>query len=266
VYHGQQKGASRMTDESGNPARKRNPVEMDDDGHAGADVDEGGIFLVLPRGDSILQGTRRPGAELSLRTLTTALGRMMDVLPAELVLCSPGGAILHANHPARKRLGTGEARKSLEEEIRFLCVGLHLQIAEEAGRRGPELVPQAERRVTVDGSEMNLRAVDLGVPRLGRSPATLILLDSREPLSDQDLERAGLTRAEIRIARLVMHGRTNREIALHLSVSVHTVRHHVQHIHDKMGVRSRARLMETLRMHRDRTVPPEPEGAAVQER
>jgi DNA-binding CsgD family transcriptional regulator len=240
-------------------------VEIDHDGYAGADAAEGGIFLVVPRGDSILHGTRRPGAELSLRTLTTALGRMMDVLPAELVLCSPGGAILHANNPAWKRLGAGETRKNFEEEIRFLCVGLHLQITEEPGGEGLELVAQAERRVMLDGSDVHLRAVDLGVPRQGRSPTTLILLDSREPLSDQDLERAGLTRAEIRIARLVMHGRTNREIALHLCVSVHTVRHHVQHIHDKVGVRSRARLMETLRMHRDRTVPPAQDGAAAQE-
>lgn len=197
-------------------------------------------------------------AELSLRTLTTALARMMDVLPAELVLCSPGGAILHANHSARKRLDAGEARKSMEEEIRFLCVGLHLQIAEEAGREAAGLVPQAERRVTLEGSEVYLRAVDLGVPRHGRSPATLILLDSRGALSDRDLEQVGLTRAEIRIARLVMRGRSNREIALASNVSVHTVRHHVQHILDKVGVRSRTQLMETLHLHADRIVAPGP--------
>ncbi len=98
------------------------------------------------------------------------------------------------------------SRKSIGEEIRFLCVGLHLQIEEEAGREETGLVPQAERRVTLDGSEVHLRAVDLGVPRHGRSPATLVLLDSKDPLSDRDLEQQGLTPAEIRIARLVMRG------------------------------------------------------------
>jgi DNA-binding CsgD family transcriptional regulator len=72
------------------------------------------------------------------------------------------------------------------------------------------------------------------------------------------LVQAGLTRAEIRIARLVMRGRTNREIAVALSISIHTVRHHVQHIHDKVGVRSRTQLMDTLRMHKDRTAAPGP--------
>jgi DNA-binding CsgD family transcriptional regulator len=114
------------------------------------------------------------------------------------------------------------------------------------------LVPPGERRVTLDGSEVHLRAVDLGVPRHGGGPAILVLIDSRDPLLDRDLEEAGLTRVEIRIARLVMRGRTNREIAAALSVSIHTVRHHVQHIHDKVGVRSRTQLMDTLRLHRDR--------------
>jgi DNA-binding CsgD family transcriptional regulator len=230
---------------------------MDHEEGAGEDRN----VLASPAADGIVRGF---GAELSLHTLTTALARVMDVLPAELVLCSPGGAILHANQHARKRLDTGENRKSIREEIRFLCVGLHLQIEEGAGREATEFVPQAERHVTLDGSEVHLRAVDLGVPRHGRSPTTLILLDSQDPLSDLDLEQQGLTPAEIRIARLVMRGRTNREIALSLSVSVHTVRHHVQHIHDKVGVSSRTQLLGTLRLHKDRILArrPSPEVAA----
>src|SRR3954464_5070325 len=93
----------------------------------GAGAARGEILLALPEGDPFVQGPGPPGAGLSLRTLTTALARMMGVLPAELVLCSPGGAVLHANHPARQRLDAGDGRKRIEEEIRFLCVGLHLQ-------------------------------------------------------------------------------------------------------------------------------------------
>lgn len=188
-----------------------------------------------------------PGPEAGLHALTTALTRMMDAVAAELVLCTPAGSILHANRPARTRLEADEAREGLGEEIRYLCVALHLQMAEEAEREGAEAVAQAERRVRLDGSEMRLRAVDLGVLRNGRCPAVLVLLDVQEPFSDRELGRLGLTRAEIRIARLVVQGRSNREIAHALSISVHTVRHHVQHIHDKVGVRSRTQLMETLR-------------------
>lgn len=228
-------------------------LEMDHEKDAGRDAGDGRAFPASPSADRI--GPERPEPVLGLRTLTTALARVMDALPVEMVLCSPAGSILHANDPARERLDAGESRTSIREEIRFLCVGLHLQMAEEeAGGEDAGLVPQAERRVTLDGSEVHLRAVDLGVPRHGGGPTTLVLIDSRDPLSDRDLEQAGLTRAEIRIARLVMRGRTNREIALALSVSIHTVWHHVQHIHGKVGVRSRTQLTETLRSHKDRVV------------
>jgi DNA-binding CsgD family transcriptional regulator len=241
-------------------------VEMDHEEAAGMDRGEAGLRFASPGGDPFVQGAGWPGGELSLRTLTTALARVMDVLPVEVVLCSPAGSILHANHPARERLEADGSRKSIKEEIRFLCVGLHLQIAEEeAGREERGAVSQAERRVRLDGSEVHLRAVDLGIPRYGGSPTTLVLLDAQEhPLSDQDLEQEGLTRAEIRIARLVMRGATNREIAGELSISVHTVRHHVQHILAKVGVRSRTRLMETLHLLKVRpgAETPSPEGVA----
>lgn len=224
---------------------------MDREEDAGIDAGDGAVSPAWHQGDRFAQDDGQSGAEIGLRTLTTALARAMELLPAELVLCSPAGSILHANRPARERLDAGEARKDIEEEIRFLCVGLHLQIAEEAGRDEAERARQVERRVTLDGGEVHLRAMDLGVPRHGRTPATLVLLDSREPVSDHDLEQQGLTRAEIRIARLVMRGRTNRAIAHTLSVSVHTVRHHVQHILGKLGVRSRTQLMEALRRRKD---------------
>jgi DNA-binding CsgD family transcriptional regulator len=232
-------------------------MEMDHEAAPWTTPGEGGLRFASPGGGPLVQGAGPPGGELSLHTLTAALSRMMDVLPVEVVLCSPAGSILHANHPARERLNADGSRASIREEIRFLCVGLHLQIAEEeAGREetGPAF-HQAERRVTLNGSELQLRAVDLGIPRAGGSPTTLVLLDARDhPLSDQDLEQEGLTRAEIRIARLVMRGGTNREIAGELSISVHTVRHHVQHILAKVGVRSRARLMEALHLLKVRPV------------
>jgi DNA-binding CsgD family transcriptional regulator len=233
-------------------------MKADYEAEAGADAGEGGICLASNEAGRFLQDGGASAEELGPGAVATALARMMDLAPAELVLCSPGGAILHANPGARARLDAGEDRGSLREEIRFLCVGLHLQIAEEGGGGTIERVPHAERRVTLDGSDVHLRAVDLGISRQGRSPATLILIDSHDPLSDADLVQAGLTRAEIRIARLVMRGRTNREIALALSVSIHTVRHHVQHIHDKVGVRSRTQLLSTLHKHKDRTAAPGP--------
>jgi DNA-binding NarL/FixJ family response regulator len=50
----------------------------------------------------------------------------------------------------------------------------------------------------------------------------------------------GLTPREAEILRLVAGGRTNKEIAASLVLSVHTVERHVQNAYRKISVRNRA--------------------------
>lgn len=52
----------------------------------------------------------------------------------------------------------------------------------------------------------------------------------------------GLTRRELDIVAAVASGRTNREIAEDLSLSVQTVKHHITRIFDKLGVYTRLEL------------------------
>ena len=58
-------------------------------------------------------------------------------------------------------------------------------------------------------------------------------------LSHQSLERFGLTRREVEILHLVTRGKTNKEIAADLYISPLTVRTHLEHIYQKLGVESR---------------------------
>jgi HD-GYP domain-containing protein (c-di-GMP phosphodiesterase class II) len=51
---------------------------------------------------------------------------------------------------------------------------------------------------------------------------------------------AGLTAREVEVLVLLTRGLTNRRIAQHLSLSVKTVGHHIEHIYTKAGVGSRA--------------------------
>jgi HD-GYP domain-containing protein (c-di-GMP phosphodiesterase class II) len=51
---------------------------------------------------------------------------------------------------------------------------------------------------------------------------------------------AGLTEREVDVLRLAAAGLTIKEIAGSLSVSPHTVRHHLEHVYEKIGVSSRA--------------------------
>jgi DNA-binding CsgD family transcriptional regulator len=60
-----------------------------------------------------------------------------------------------------------------------------------------------------------------------------------------------LTAAELRIARLVSQGLTNREIARRLFLSQHTVDSHLKHTYPKLGIRSRVQLTLVVLTHDD---------------
>ncbi|HEY4849732.1 MAG TPA: helix-turn-helix transcriptional regulator, partial [Streptosporangiaceae bacterium] len=51
-----------------------------------------------------------------------------------------------------------------------------------------------------------------------------------------------LTPQEQRIAALLASGKTNRELARELSLSVNTVETHLRHIYAKLGIRTRLEL------------------------
>jgi DNA-binding CsgD family transcriptional regulator len=58
--------------------------------------------------------------------------------------------------------------------------------------------------------------------------------------------RWNLTASEAAVARLVATGRSNREVAAELFVSVKAVEFHLGHVFDKVGIRSRRALPARL--------------------
>ena len=51
---------------------------------------------------------------------------------------------------------------------------------------------------------------------------------------------AGLTERELDVLLVLVRGESNQRIADQLGISAKTVGHHVQHVYEKAGVRSRA--------------------------
>jgi len=58
---------------------------------------------------------------------------------------------------------------------------------------------------------------------------------------------AAMTAAELAVARLVVEGLTNREVADRLFVSPHTVSSHLRHVFSKLGITSRVELARVAR-------------------
>ena len=52
-----------------------------------------------------------------------------------------------------------------------------------------------------------------------------------------------LTAQELHVAKLAAEGKTNREIAARLHLSVSTIETHLEHIYPKLGISSRRQLM-----------------------
>jgi DNA-binding CsgD family transcriptional regulator len=58
-----------------------------------------------------------------------------------------------------------------------------------------------------------------------------------------------LTRREIQVLQWIAGGATNREISLELQISQHTVKSHVIHIFNKIGVNDRAQASAWAALH-----------------
>ncbi|MFV2086110.1 LuxR C-terminal-related transcriptional regulator [Micromonospora sp. LOL_021] len=75
-------------------------------------------------------------------------------------------------------------------------------------------------------------------------------LSRMDPVPDETQPGAshgGLSDREVEVARLVLAGRTHREIGTQLFLSPKTVEHHVARIRGKLGVTTRAEMVATLR-------------------
>lgn len=114
-----------------------------------------------------------------------------------------------------------------------------------------------EDGATTDGvralDEALMVAVDIGAAwDVGRIRSRLRRLGIRRRLIATTGAHGGwdaLTPAERQVARLVVDGRTNREIAEQLFVSPHTVSTHLRHIFEKLAVRSRVELVRAAAEH-----------------
>jgi DNA-binding NarL/FixJ family response regulator len=96
----------------------------------------------------------------------------------------------------------------------------------DAEARTPAVALEALRAEGTWHDAMVVRALEGATGAPSRAPAR-----TRSP--------AGLTEREIEVLRLAARGMTRRAIATRLGLTENTVRHHLDHIYDKVGVSNR---------------------------
>ena len=143
------------------------------------------------------------------------------------------GALLSARTHHVEMLASGDAGGLEAACDRFEEMGADLLAAEAAAdaavvwrRRGD---PRRAARTEVRGRTIAARCEDPVTPALGALRA-----------------RSELTPAERGVAYLAASGRTNREIADELHLSVRTIESHLHHVYAKLGVTDRAHLADGL--------------------
>jgi DNA-binding NarL/FixJ family response regulator len=94
--------------------------------------------------------------------------------------------------------------------------------------------------LTAEAAAAALRA-DAAAGKLDREAAAAVLAAAGHQAEPMKAEHpAGLSEREVEVLRVLARGKTNKEIAVALKISVKTAGNHVQHIFQKAGVTTRA--------------------------
>ena len=156
--------------------------------------------------------------------------------PCPLSWAAVGGA-------GRSRRALASFERALSEHARSTDPFQHARTLLALGRTQRRAKKRAAARTTLE--DALARFERLGAPLWAdQTRAELARIGGRAPSGDE------LTEAESRIARLVAEGRTNREVAATLFLTVHSVETALTRVYRKLGVRSRAELAHLLAAQR----------------
>jgi DNA-binding CsgD family transcriptional regulator len=187
---------------------------------------------------------------IQLAEVRARLRTICDSLDQGIVFAELTGRVLHQN-AALARLLAGEPRRELVvSEITQLVRALAARVRRpQKSGLSPASPVAAELRT--GAASYRLWGTFTGPGLLGADPTVIVGVERVRPeaLSDADLQtRYRLTARECEVARLLTQGKTDREIAAQLGISVHTAERHTEHVLLKLGARRRAEVATRLQV------------------
>lgn len=181
----------------------------------------------------------------------------LDLLGQRIALADGFGSLKHATRQFTAALAGADNRDAiaaaLRESAQAACGLANLQAHARMAAQSTERVVSTAHR------QYRLTCAFVGTRQFSWGTTVLVHLDidQADPLEEGQLMRAfRLTRAQARVARLLVQGMRNAEIAQRLFLSIHTVRHHVEQIRTKAGGHTRAATALRLRAGGLQTVQP----------
>lgn len=202
----------------------------------------------------------RPALEAGVRALwqfkrrRATLDRTLDRFSDGLMVCDTDGRELHRNLVLCRMLEEDSRPEPLVAAMRDMAARLvALRSAGPSTIAGAaELPAPGMRTVETPLSRYTVRATYVAPGTFALDESILVTLERALPKlpTEQELRRRfELTPRQAEVALLVARGHSNAEIAARLTRSPHTVRHHIEHIFRKLGIRSRKALALRLLAH-----------------
>lgn len=186
------------------------------------------------------------GALGRLGNARRAIAVLLDVLQDGAVVFATDARRVLARNSAMSRLIAGEPdRVGLELAILHSALAAVHRSSAKSESQPPDSWALSRGWRSENGVSYRLRSVRLPSGSVARDEAILVLIQRVGSVLPDPLElmrRFRLTRREAEVAWHLARGSSDREVAAHLRLSPHTVRHHAESIFLKVGVTSRKAL------------------------
>lgn len=191
---------------------------------------------------ALVQAYRNVAAYARLHATLRALSRGLAERGEGVVTLGRGGTIEFVSPAARELLEAGFPAWSVRSG-RLPAALADALAAQRAAARASGTAPGAIP-VVVPGEHGALVA-RLVAARGGDEPDALLLEARREALGVEQVRALGLTRRQAEVLRLVALGSATEQVGAALGISAATVRKHLEHVHARLGVSSRAAAVAT---------------------